>query len=154
MIVAVNGVKIKSSSALQEQISKYRPGDKVELTINRNGSTKKFTVELRNAQGSTKVVKGGDSAEVMGAAFKALNDEQKRKLGVSYGIEVTGLTSGKLKDAGIKKGFIIMIVNKPEDLCSGRLGKDWWKAYFKDVRKIKASSLKASTRTDVRSTMR
>ena len=97
------------------------PGDKVELTINRNGSTKKFTVELRNAQGSTKVVKGGDSAEVMGAAFKALNDEQKRKLGVSYGIEVTGLTSGKLKDAGIKKGFIIMIVNNqkisaPEDL--------------------------------------
>lgn len=121
VIVAVNGVKIKSSSALQEQISKYRPGDKVELTINRNGSTKKFTVELRNAQGSTKVVKGGDSAEVMGAAFKALNDEQKRKLGVSYGIEVTGLTSGKLKDAGIKKGFIIMIVNNqkisaPEDL--------------------------------------
>ena len=121
VIVAVNGVKIKSSSALQEQISKYRPGDKVELTVNRNGSTKKFTVELRNAQGSTKVVKGGDSAEVMGAAFKALNDEQKRKLGVSYGIEVTGLTSGKLKDAGIKKGFIIMIVNNqkisaPEDL--------------------------------------
>ena len=117
----MHAVVIKSSSALQEQISKYRPGDKVELTINRNGSTKKFTVELRNAQGSTKVVKGGDSAEVMGAAFKALNDEQKRKLGVSYGIEVTGLTSGKLKDAGIKKGFIIMIVNNqkisaPEDL--------------------------------------
>lgn len=121
VIVAVNGVKIKSSSALQEQISKYRPGNKVELTVNRNGSTKKFMVELRNAQGSTKVVKSGDSAEVMGAAFKALNDEQKRKLGVSYGVEVTGLTSGKLKDAGIKKGFIIMIVNNqkisaPEDL--------------------------------------
>ena len=112
VIVAVNGVKIKSSSALQEQISKYRPGDKVELTINRNGSTKKFTVELRNAQGSTKVVKGGDSAEVMGAAFKALNDEQKRKLGVSYGIEVTGLTSGKLKDAGINNQKI----SAPEDL--------------------------------------
>lgn len=111
VIVAVNGAKVKSSSALQEQISKYRPGDKVELTVNRNGSTKKFTVELRNAQGSTTIVKGGDSAEVMGAAFKTLSDEQKRRLGVSYGIEITGLTNGKLKDAGIKKGFIIMIVN-------------------------------------------
>lgn len=121
VIVAVNGVKIKSSSALQEQISKYRPGDKVELTVNRKGSVKKMTVELRNAQGSTKVVKGGDSTEVMGGAFKALDKEQKRKLGVSYGVEVTGLTNGKLKDAGIKKGFIIMIVNNqrintPEDL--------------------------------------
>ncbi len=121
VIVAVNGAKVKSSSALQEQISKYRPGDKVELTVNRKGDTKKLTVELRNAQGSTKVVKAGDSTEVMGGAFKALSKEQKRKLGVSYGIEVTGLTNGKLRDVGIKKGFIIMIVNNqkistPEDL--------------------------------------
>lgn len=120
VITAVNGVKVKSASALQEQISKYRPGDKVELTIDRNGSTKKYTVELRNAQGSTKVVKSGDGTEIMGGAFKALTDEQKRKLGVSYGIEVTGLTNGKLQSAGIKKGFIIMIVNNqkisaPED---------------------------------------
>ena len=120
VITAVNGVKVKSSSALQEQISKYRPGDKVELTIDRNGSTKKYTVELRNAQGSTKVVKSGDGTEMMGGAFKALTDEQKRKLGVSYGIEVTGVTNGKLQSAGIKKGFIIMIVNNqkistPED---------------------------------------
>ena len=121
VIVAVNGTKVKSASALQEQISKYRPGDKVELTIDRKGSAKKFVVELRNAQGSTKVVKGGDSTEVLGAAFQVLSDKQKRALGVSYGIEVTGVTSGKLKDAGIKKGFVIMIVNNqkisaPEDL--------------------------------------
>ena len=47
----------------------------------------------------------------MGAAFEALSNQQKRELGVSYGIEVTGLLNGKLRDAGIKKGFIIMIVN-------------------------------------------
>ena len=69
----------------------------------------------------TKVVKGGDTAEVLGAAFKTLSDKQKQTMGVSYGIEVTGLTSGKLKEAGIQKGFIIMIVNNqkvssPEDL--------------------------------------
>ena len=121
VIVAVNGKKIKSSSALQEQISKYRPGDRVELTVNRNGNTKRFTVELRNAQGGTKVMKGGDTTEMMGAAFNTLSKEDKRKYGVSYGIEVTGLTSGKLREAGIKKGFIIMIVNNqkitaPEDL--------------------------------------
>lgn len=121
VIVAVNGIKVKSASALQEQISKYRPGDKVELTVDRNGNTKTFTVELRNAQGSTKVLKGGETAEVLGAAFKALTEKQKQQMGVSYGIEVTGLTSGKLKEAGIQKGFVIMIVNNqristPEEL--------------------------------------
>ena len=75
---------------------------------------------MKNAQGSTKVVEKTDGTEMMGAAFKALSDKEKRELGVSYGIEVTGLTSGKLKDAGIKKGFIIMVVNNqriktPED---------------------------------------
>ena len=98
---------------MQEQISKYRPGDKVQITVDRNGSSKTFNVELRNAQGSTSVVKsaGDNSADVLGAAFKALTDKQKRELGVSYGIEVTGLLKGKLKDAGIQKGFVIMIVN-------------------------------------------
>lgn len=121
VIIAINGSKVKSASALQEQISKYRPGDKVEVKVDRNGDTKTFTVELTNAQGSTKIMKGGDTTEVLGAAFKALDAKEKRSYGVSYGIEVTGVTSGKLKDAGIKKGFIIMIVNnqkitKPEDL--------------------------------------
>ena len=111
VIVAVNDVKIKSSNALQEQISKYRPGDKVKLKINRKGTEKTLTVELRNAQGSTEVKKGGDTAEILGAAFKALTDTQKKQLNVSYGVEVTGVTNGKLRDAGIKKGFIIMIIN-------------------------------------------
>ena len=48
---------------------------------------------------------------MLGAAFEALNNQQKRELGVSYGIEVTGLLNGKMRDAGIKKGFIIMVVN-------------------------------------------
>ncbi|RHJ93657.1 Do family serine endopeptidase [Parabacteroides bouchesdurhonensis] len=121
VIIAVNGAKVKSANALQEQISKYRPGDKVEIKVDRNGTTKTFTVELRNAQGSTQILKGGDSAEVLGAAFRALTDKQKQQLGVSYGIEVTGVTTGKLKDAGMKKGFIIMVANNqkitsPEDL--------------------------------------
>ena len=122
VIVAVNGAKVKSANALQEQISKYRPGDKVQVTVDRNGSTKTFNVELRNAQGSTAVVKGAaDSAEVLGAAFSALTNEQKRELGVSYGIEVTGLLNGKLKDAGIKKGFIIMVVNDQKISSSEQL---------------------------------
>lgn len=121
VIISVNGVKVKSANALQEQIGKYRPGDKVTVKVNRKGTEKSFEVELKNAQGSTKVVTPSDGTELLGGAFKALTDKEKREYGVSYGIEVTGLTNGKLKDAGIKKGFIIMVVNNqrvktPEDL--------------------------------------
>ena len=113
VIVAINDTKVRSSHALQEQISKYRPGDKVKVTVNRQGKEMNFNVELKNAEGSTRVIEAakGNSADVLGAAFEALSNQQKRELGVSYGIEVTGLLNGKLRDAGIKKGFIIMIVN-------------------------------------------
>lgn len=113
VIVAVNNTKIRSASSLQEQISKYRPGDKVKITVNRYGTTKDFTIELRNSQGNTEVVKSvGNVSEVLGAAFKPLTDKQKRELGLSYGIEVAGLSNGKLKDAGITKGYVIMVVNE------------------------------------------
>lgn len=122
VITSVNDVRIRSSNALQEQISKYRPGDKVKLGINRYGQTKNITVELRNMQGGTDVVKkNGDVAEVLGAAFRELSEAQKKEYGVSYGIEVNGVSRGKVEEAGIRKGFIIMVVNErkittPEDL--------------------------------------
>jgi Do/DeqQ family serine protease len=122
VITAVNDIKVKSPSALQEQINKYRPGDKVRIELDRYGTKKVFTVELRNMRGGTEVIgKADDSGEMLGAAFRELTDEQKRMYGVSYGIEVNGISKGKIQDAGIRKGFVIMIVNDqkiatPDDL--------------------------------------
>lgn len=52
-----------------------------------------------------------EGVEVLGAAFKDLTDDQKRNLNVSYGVQVNGLTDGKLKEAGVRKGFVILKVN-------------------------------------------
>lgn len=121
VITAVNGQRVTSPNSLQEQIMKYQPGDKVKITVDRYGTKKEFTVELRNAQGNTEIMKGGDSAKVLGAAFKPLSDKEKREYGVNYGIAVSDINNGKIKDCGIRKGFVIMIVNDqriqtPEDL--------------------------------------
>ena len=121
VITAVNGVKISSGSNLQEQIMKYKVGDKVKIKADRYGTEKEFTVELRNIQGNTELVKGSpNSAEILGAAFKPLSETEKRKHGISYGVEVSDVTKGKIKDCGIRNGFIIMLVNdkrveSPED---------------------------------------
>lgn len=111
VIVAVNDVNVRSTSRLQEQVNKYRPGDKVKITVNRKGVQKVFNVELRNMQGDTKIIDKADPNQVLGGAYKPLSDKQKKELGVSYGIQVTGLTSGKLKDAGVKTGYVILVVN-------------------------------------------
>lgn len=111
VIIAVNDVKVNTVSSLQEQISRYRPGDKVKVTVQRGSDKKTFTVNLKNVQGNTDVVKITSSAEILGVALKSLSDADKKKHSISYGIEVTGVTSGKFKEAGITKGYIIMLVN-------------------------------------------
>ena len=95
---------------LQESLTLYRPGDKVEVTLLRNKKEKTLTVTLKNLQGNTEVVKKFDLS-MLGAAFKPISDDVKRHLGVSYGLEVTGVDKGKFAEAGIKKGFIILKVN-------------------------------------------
>ncbi|MDR1223667.1 MAG: Do family serine endopeptidase [Tannerella sp.] len=124
VITAVNDNRVTSYNNLQEQIIKYQPGDKVKIKLDRYGTEKEFTVELKNVQGNTEIMKaGGNSAEILGAAFKALNDNDKRSYGISYGIEVSDISKGKIRDCGIRKGFVIMIVNDqkvqtPEDFYS------------------------------------
>lgn len=113
VILSVDNVSVNSTAELQEQIGKHRPGDKVVVEIKRDNKKKQFNVTLRNKNGDTDIVKGeSDSGDIFGAKFVAVTDRDREELGIRYGIKIEDLGSGKFKDAGIKKGFIITQVNK------------------------------------------
>lgn len=113
VIVAVNNTKVKSVGELQDQINRFRPGDKVKLTVKRGNSDKTFDVTLKNSEGNTSIVKKTDGLSAVGAAFMELTDEKKKDLGISYGVEVAGVDgSGKFNKAGIQKGFVIQKINE------------------------------------------
>jgi len=112
VIVAVNNTKIRNVGELQDQINRYRPGDKVELTVSRKNADKKITVVLKNSSGNTSVVKKTDGLAIIGAAFKDLTNEQKRQYGINSGVEVAGVDNGgRFNKEGITKGFIILKIN-------------------------------------------
>jgi serine protease Do len=67
-------------------------------------------VTLRNMQGGTESIKAG-GIEVLGAAFSEISPEVKRSLNIGSGVQVSGVKEGKFKQAGIRKGFIILKVN-------------------------------------------
>lgn len=113
VIIALDGKKIKTMSELQGLLAQHRPGDKIKLTVWRDKKEKEFTVTLKNAQGNTKVVKKADM-EILGAAFRVVPDEVKRQLNLGYGVQVTGLTGGRMADSGIRKGFIILKANNKQ----------------------------------------
>ncbi len=107
----VNGISVKTSAELQEQVGRYRPGDKITVTVVRGDSEEKLKVELKNSQGNYGVVSSQDSKDVLGATFKDVDAKIKDKLDLDYGVEIKSLSKGKLADQGIKPGFIILKIN-------------------------------------------
>jgi len=99
---------------LQEQISRYRPGNKVNVTLKRNNQEKILTVILKNKNGNTEVVAKPkiEVVSTLGASFEPVSKEEMMKLNIENGIRVSKLGAGKLLSAGIKEGFIITNVDK------------------------------------------
>ncbi len=110
VITSVDGQPVSKMAELQEIIAKKRPGDKVSLTYLRDKHKATKTVTLKNEQGNTQVVKKAD-LDVLGANFREITDAQKRQYNIAYGLEVLKVNNGKLKTAGVSKGFIIQKVN-------------------------------------------
>lgn len=110
IIVSVDGKTIKQMSELQEATTQYRPGDKAKVGYIRDKKERTVTVTFRNAKGNTNVVKA-QNIDLLGAEFKELTDKQKQNLNMPYGIQVTSLKAGYLKDAGMPENFIILKVN-------------------------------------------
>ncbi len=122
VITKINGVAVKSSPELQEQVGRYRPGDDIKVTVMRDEQEKTFNVTLRNKEGNTKVIRN-EAVDFLGARLEPIEDGELSKLQIESGIRVKELGSGKLKSAGIKEGFIITTIdNKPvtstDDLTS------------------------------------
>ena len=110
VITDVDGQKVKTMGDLQGILAQKRPGEQVKVTYLRNKKEKTVTLTLKNEQGNTKVVKNAD-LDVLGGSFRAITDSQKEQLNIGYGLEVIKISGGKLKDAGMPKGFIIQKAN-------------------------------------------
>ena len=112
VITNVNGVEVKSVAQLQEQVGRYRPGDKITIEILRDNKKQRLNVELKNRQGSTDLVSADVNIDVLGATFKEADKKAKEKFGVDYGVEVRAVTPrGKFNNAGIRSGYIILKIN-------------------------------------------
>lgn len=111
VITSVNGVKIATMAQLQEQIARFRPGDKVKVTVNRKGEVKNFTATLKNSMGNTEVIqkKGIDQ---LGVTFKNLSSQELYKYGVRSGVQIQKLEQGGLfAKAGLREKMVIVKVN-------------------------------------------
>ncbi|MFS4415447.1 Do family serine endopeptidase [Maribacter sp. 2307ULW6-5] len=110
IILEVDGKKTNTSPLLQEMIARKRPGDEVELLVNRDGKERTITVVLQNAQGSTAIsrVEKKEILNLLGADFETVDKELAEKLDIDGGVRVNKLYPGKIRqETQMREGFII-----------------------------------------------
>lgn len=131
IIVGVDGKETTTSPRLQEIIAGKRPGDKVVLTINRNGAEKELEVVLKNSEGGTSIIKKEEKKvfNLLGADFENVDKDLATKFNLDGGVQVSKLYPGKIKsETQMREGFIITHVdgkriNDIEDLADVLQGK-------------------------------
>ena len=112
VIIAINGESVETTADLQEKVSRYRPGDKLEVTYLRKGKESKKNVVLRNIEGGTGVIApGAQSSSVFGATFTPLTAGERSQYKISGGVKITTITDGRFRDLGLSKGTVIVDVN-------------------------------------------
>ena len=110
VITHIDGQKVTKFGELTGVIAQKRPGDKIKITYLRDKKKYDVTLTLKNEQGNTKVVKNADM-DILGADFRPVTKKQMEQFDINYGLEVIKVNGGKMKDAGLPKGFIILRVN-------------------------------------------
>ena len=111
IIIKINDVDIKSAAQLQEQIGRYSPGDKIDVTVLRDNKELTLKTELKNRQGNTGIVSSDAKLDILGAEFRGISEKVRNQFQLEYGLEVKSVTKGKFHEAGIKPGFIIVKIN-------------------------------------------
>lgn len=128
VITKINGVNTSSIPELMEQLSRYKPGDKV--TVNYLRESKELTTNaiLKNLEGNTGIVKLG-VMDFLGADFVPLNKELSGRLGIEGGLMVANIGSGLIKkQTNMKREFVILkagttAIRSSEDLKRALDGK-------------------------------
>jgi len=123
IITKINDITIGETTQLQEVVARYRPGDKLKVKYIRKGKDGEAAVTLKNKLGDMAIVPKDDNSvkTKLGADLQPVSGGEMSILEIPGGAKVAKLYSGKLKEAGVREGYIITSIDKkpvgtPEDV--------------------------------------
>ncbi|WP_439129565.1 S1C family serine protease, partial [Polaribacter sp.] len=106
IITQVNNVKISKYSELRGQLTAKRPGESVNITVNRDGAF--ITKNVKLSKKDTFV------SSAFGIILKDLSKKDLKKYDISKGVKIYKNANKYLDYYGVKEGFIITKINKKE----------------------------------------
>ena len=107
-------MELGKNANLTEMMSRYRPNDKVIISVKRDGKTKQFEVVLRNKAGKAELLPRDyiDVVEALGGRFVEIGDRTRKELRIDGGVRVAEVHDGGiLARANVRRGFVITEIN-------------------------------------------
>ena len=115
VVTKINGVKVFTGPEMVEQVARYKPGDKITLTYNRDGKEAVANLTLKNKVGNTDVVKKENTLDNIGADFETVDKKIAAANDIAGGVLVKKIKDGGLlKATKMQDGFVITSVNDQE----------------------------------------
>jgi Do/DeqQ family serine protease len=113
VILAINNTKTNSASELREALMQHSPGETVSVRVLHKGEIYDRNVHLLNRKGTTDIVEQSNAtaASVLGASFSDLTKRELSYYRITGGVKVTNIGDGLLRQSGVKKGFVITVIN-------------------------------------------
>lgn len=112
VIIGIEGSSISGKGNFEEILSYYYPGDKITVDFLRNNTRESVQLTLQNLLGGTGIIKREFySSPLLGAKLEAVNSIEMDRLNINFGVKITGMTRGYLRDLGLGEGFIITHLN-------------------------------------------
>ncbi|MGA1861597.1 Do family serine endopeptidase [Deferribacter thermophilus] len=140
IVIAVDDEPVKDSRDLVMIIGKHNPGDKVVLTIIRDGKILKKSVVLGERKDG-QVAEGGGLREGK-IVVNDLNENELKDYGINGGVKVVDVDpSSNAYEAGLRKGDIIVWINRHKIKDSEEFYK-----YYDKIKKDEIVALKVITR--------
>ena len=113
-ITKINGVEVGTGPELQEQIARYKPGDKITITYVRDGKENIANLTLKNKAGTYAEVKQESSLDKLGGELVDVDKTTAQKNDIPGGVLVKKLGTGLLKSTRMQEGFVITSVDGQE----------------------------------------
>lgn len=113
VVIRINETPIRSSSALIETVGSHRPGDKLNITVNRDGKEITYPVVLKNREGNENAIKREEKSGYasLGVELQDVDAKELKALDLANGVKISSINRGKLAQTEIREGFIVTKIN-------------------------------------------
>jgi len=114
VMTALNGVAISSAPEMQEQLSRYRPGQKIRVNYFRNGRKRSATALLRDKANRTKALVGNredDLLHQLGFEVRQLAGREKKRFREGGVYVMSIFRNSPIESTNMNVGFVITGVN-------------------------------------------